>query len=61
MRKLVEKFLNRIVKVELQGGSVSVGELTSAEETLLEITHRDGLKSIISYGCISQIVELPRR
>ena len=61
MRKSVESFLNHLVKVELLSGSVSVGELTKAEDDFLEITHRNGMRSVINYSCVSQIAELPGR
>jgi len=61
VHKLVDGFLNKGVKVELQGGSVSIGELTAIEDDFLEITHRNGLRSIIKYSSVSQIAELPGR
>ncbi len=61
MRKSVDGFLNRLIKVELHSGSVSIGELTAIEDDFLEITHRNGLRSIIKYSSVSQIAELPGR
>ena len=61
MRKSVDGFLNHLVKVELQSGSVSIGELTAIEDDFLEITYRNGLRSIIKYSSVSQIAELPGR
>ena len=57
----IEVFLDRIVKVESKTGNVSTGKVTGLDETFVELTHRNGLKSLISYDQIAGIAEIPVR
>jgi ribosome maturation factor RimP len=54
-------FTGKIVKVETRSGKVTTGRVTALDDAFVELTHRNGAKSLISYESIAEMAEIPGR
>ena len=54
-----EALLDRIVKVETKTGNVTTGRVICLLEQFVELEHRNGARSLVSYDSIASTAEIP--
>lgn len=54
-----EALLDRIVKLETKAGNISTGRVIYLHEQFVELEHRNGARSLVSYDSIASMAEIP--